>query len=308
MWPHKSKIPLSIKHLTKCYDSLCAVNGVSFDVQPGEIFGLLGPNGAGKTSTISVVNTLESPSSGQVEVFGYDITKHTRKVKSLLGCVPQEIVHHGFFSVESILHFQSGYYGIKDNRKQIEILLEKLNLNPHRKKTVKSLSGGMKRRLMIAKALLHAPQLVILDEPTAGVDIELRIKLWDFVKELRDQGVSFLITTHYIEEAEELCDRIAIIDNGTLVSIGKTKEIICKHSERKISIYFQDLPKDYKHPNLDSINHEEKSLTFHLSNEREIGPILKTFPCCLSHIKDIKIHEGSLEHALHHILGTKYAN
>ena len=212
--------PLKVVNLKKSYGSVHAVNGVSFELNEGEIFGLLGPNGAGKTSIISTIVTLEKPTSGTVEVFGRDVRKDPRFTSTQTGLVPQELINHGYFTLEEILHFHSGYYGIAKNQERIDYLLNKLSLYEHRNKRVRQLSGGMKRRLLIAKALVHSPKLLLLDEPTAGVDIELRETLWSFVRELQKEGMSILLTTHYLEEAEELCDRVAIIDRGEVKRVG----------------------------------------------------------------------------------------
>ncbi|MES2962917.1 MAG: ABC transporter ATP-binding protein, partial [Bdellovibrionota bacterium] len=176
--------PIRITDLVKDYGSLRAVDHVSFEMKPGEIFGLLGPNGAGKTTLISTLVTLEEPTEGKVEIFGLDVTKEPERIKMLTGFVPQELIHHGYFDVEEIMEFHSGYFGRRKNKERIDWLLQKLSLYDHRKKKVKQLSGGMKRRLLIAKALVHEPKLLLLDEPTAGVDIELREQLWRFVDEL----------------------------------------------------------------------------------------------------------------------------
>ena len=202
---------LSIEDVSKTYGRVEALKSVSFNVKPGEVFGLLGPNGAGKTSLISIVVTLEQATAGQVKVFGFDPSKDSRQAKMNLGWVPQEIINHGYFDVEEILNFHAGYFGVANPGERIHFLLDGLGMWEHRKKKVKQLSGGMKRRLMIAKALIHSPGLLLLDEPTAGVDVDLRSRLWDFVSQLRSEGLSILLTTHYLEEAERLCDRVAII-------------------------------------------------------------------------------------------------
>ena len=178
---------LSIESVVKDYGSLRALDGVSFDVRPGEVFGLLGPNGAGKTSLISIVVTLESLTSGRARVFGHDVATEPRLAKVRTGWVPQEIINHGFFNVEEILRFHAGYFGRRDPGERLSYVLKGLGLWEHRHKKVKQLSGGMKRRLMIAKGLIHEPGLLLLDEPTAGVDVELRTRLWDFVEELKGQ-------------------------------------------------------------------------------------------------------------------------
>lgn len=234
-------LPLQVEHLKKSYGSFHAVRDLSFEVKPGEIFGLLGPNGAGKTTTISIVTTLEKRTSGSVLVFGEDVESDPKRAKFHFGVVHQEVVNSGFFDVEELLYFQSGYYGLRQNGKRIQDLLGRLGLYEHRHKKVKQLSGGMKRRLMIAKALVHHPKLLLLDEPTAGVDLTLRENLWNFVKELRAEGIAVLLTTHYLEEAELLCDRVGIIHHGRLEACGLTSEIVSQFSQKKVTLYTQSL-------------------------------------------------------------------
>lgn len=285
--------PLTITNLVKDYGQLCAVNNVSFDVQAGEIFGLLGPNGAGKTSIISIINTLLPPTSGKVEVFGFDVSTDPKEAKVRVGCVPQELITHGFFNVDEILHIHSGYYGLRKNQKHIEFLIDRLGLQPHRKKSVKELSSGLKRRLLIAKSLVHKPKLVLLDEPTAGVDVELRHSLWDFVFELRDQGTSFLLTTHYLEEAEQMCDRIGIINHGTLNTIGETKELIEKYTVRDVIITLKEPIETITHPRL--TEQTSTTLTFKLPASHNVGELLSDLPLAIQNIHDVHIREGRLE-------------
>jgi ABC-2 type transport system ATP-binding protein len=296
--------PLEIRNLVKKYDSLCAVNNVSFNVEKGEIFGLLGPNGAGKTSIISCITSLEMPSSGTVEVFGNEVQENPKITKSRTGCVPQELVHHGFFTAEEILHFHSGYYGCSNNDEQINFLLKRLDLYEHRHKSVKQLSGGMKRRLLIAKALVHKPQLLLLDEPTAGVDIELRSNLWKYVRELKDTGVSILLTTHYLEEAEQLCDRIGIIDHGVLKEIGTTSSIITRLSQRRVEISLLAPLPAIKHPDLRKQN--DLNLIFSLPAKEPLGSLLQDLQIPINKIKDINIKEGNLEEAFNEVLGNNH--
>lgn len=220
--------PLSLENFKKSYGKVQAVKGVTFDLRPGEIFGLLGPNGAGKTSIISCITTLEKPTGGTIKVFGRDVVTESRQSKMLVGCVPQEVINHGYFNVEEIMKFHSGYFGFRNNQDRIEELLHELRLAEHRHKKVKQLSGGMKRRLMIAKALVHSPKLLLLDEPTAGVDIELRDSLWQFVGKLKKAGTTILLTTHYLEEAERLCDRVAVINRGELIALEETRTLVQK--------------------------------------------------------------------------------
>jgi ABC-2 type transport system ATP-binding protein len=258
-----------------------ALKGVSFNIQPGEIFGLLGPNGAGKTTLINSITTLEKPTSGDVIVFGESVLSNPMFTKKQIGVVHQEVINTGFFDVSEILKFQSGYYGLKNNDVRIQYLMNKLSLTPHKNKKVKQLSGGMKRRLMIAKALVHSPKLLLLDEPTAGVDVELRESLWKFVLELKAQGVSLLLTTHYLEEAEKLCDRVGIINKGQLVFSGKPTDVISKYSTKKINLKTSD----------------GQSHSFIESAAKSIQEILSEHNISFANVIDIKIEEGKLEEA-----------
>lgn len=288
--------PLEITELRKRYPNSPkeAVRGVSFEVKAGEIFGLLGPNGAGKTSIISTITTLEKPTSGTVKVFGVDVTKDPMFTKKQLGIVHQEVINSGFFTVEEILKFHSGYYGLRKNQERILFLLEKLSLLEHRDKKVKQLSGGMKRRLMIAKALVHNPKLLLLDEPTAGVDIRLREDLWKFVQELRSEGMSILLTTHYLEEAEELCDRVGIINFGNVVHVGNTKEIIREYSLKKIRLL---LTEDYPLESEYIKGKGENSYLLVVPQHKTIGDLLTELKIPMQLIKDVEIQNGDLEEA-----------
>jgi len=293
--------PLQIENLKKNYGTIEAVKGVSFDVKPAEIFGLLGPNGAGKTTTISIITTLEKASSGKVEVFGVDVGKDPLFTKKQIGVVHQEVINSGYFDVEEILEFQSGYYGIRKNTERIHFLLNKLNLYEHRHKKVKQLSGGMKRRLMIAKALVHSPKLLLLDEPTAGVDISLRATLWEFVRELKKEGISILLTTHYLEEAEMLCDRVGIINYGRIEALGNTQSIIKDFTQREVSLTLtKEIP--VKTPAL--IAQKGTHYRFIVPPAKTIGALLTELHVDSSMIIDIQIKEGSLEEAFLRVLKT----
>lgn len=294
--------PLQITHLVKNYGSFCAVNDVSFEIQPGEILGLLGPNGAGKTSIISTIVTLEKPTSGTVRVFGLDVQEEPERAKMLIGFVPQELIHHGYFDVREILEFHSGYFGRRKNRERIDWLMQKLSLWEHRNKKVKQLSGGMKRRLLIAKALVQEPKLLLLDEPTAGVDIELRESLWRFVEELRKEGMSILLTTHYIQEAEQLCDRIGVIQKGRLRCFGPTRTLINQLTKREVVIKLKMNPvQKLNHPYLFRSNGRE--WVFHLPAEMGVGDLLASVKIDVREIEDLAIREGSLEDVLRSVLG-----
>ena len=232
---------LNIENLRKNYGKLEAVKSVSFNIEKGEIFGLLGPNGAGKSTIINIITGIGIRDSGVVDVFGKDVTKEYMFTRKKIGVVPQETISDGYFSVEEILQYQSGFYGIKNNSKRIEDVLKKLQLFSHKQKKVEQLSGGMKRRLLIAKALVHEPSLFILDEPTAGVDVQLRHKLWQYVREINQKGTTILLTTHYIEEAENLCNRIGILNHGQLIEINNVQGFKNKYGNKTLEEIFVEL-------------------------------------------------------------------
>ena len=292
--------PLKIDSLVKKYGNFTAVNKVSFEMKPGEIFGLLGPNGAGKTSIISCIVTLQTPTQGQCRIFGIDPIRDPLKTKMLTGYVPQEIIHHGYFTVEEILGFHSGYFRTWFNRDRIHYLLNRLGLYEHRDKKVKALSGGMKRRLLIAKALVHNPKLLLLDEPTAGVDIELRASLWDFVRELKESGISILLTTHYLEEAEELCDQVGILQEGHLRTVAPTGDLIKKLTKRQVTLIFNKDCGRINSPYL--VDCQGHQVQFIIPQHLGIGKLLSSIDCDISDLQDIRISEGSLEEAFVRVL------
>jgi ABC-2 type transport system ATP-binding protein len=203
-----------------------ALDGVSLDIQEGEFFGLLGPNGAGKTTMISVLAGLTRATSGRVSVLGHDVQGDFAAARRSLGVVPQELVFDPFFNVRELLHIQSGYFGIKKNGAWIDELLESLGLADKANANMRQLSGGMKRRVLVAQALVHKPPVIVLDEPTAGVDVELRQTLWQFIAKLNREGHTVLLTTHYLEEAEALCGRIAMLKTGRIVALDKTIDLL----------------------------------------------------------------------------------
>ena len=203
-----------------------ALDDVTFDIQQGEFFGLLGPNGAGKTSLISILAGLSRASQGKVTVHGHDVVTDYAAARRVLGVVPQELVFDPFFTVREALRIQSGYFGIKSNDGWIDELLSSLGLADKANANMRQLSGGMKRRVLVAQALVHKPQVIVLDEPTAGVDVELRQTLWQFIAKLNKQGNTVLLTTHYLEEAEALCSRIAMLKQGKVVALANTSELL----------------------------------------------------------------------------------
>jgi ABC-2 type transport system ATP-binding protein len=222
---------LSIRNLSKTYpNGVKALKGIDFDVEAGDFYALLGPNGAGKTTAIGIVCSLVNKSGGEVRVFGHSIDRDLAAAKSCIGLVPQEVNLNLFDTVENIVLNQAGYYGIprKTARQRTERYLNELRLWDRRSETARNLSGGMKRRLMIARALAHEPKLLILDEPTAGVDIEIRRSMWDFLKRINDEGTTIILTTHYLEEAESLCRHVAIIDEGVIIENARMSTVLRK--------------------------------------------------------------------------------
>jgi ABC-2 type transport system ATP-binding protein len=225
---------IAFRDVVKTYDTpkgpFRALGGVSFDVEQGEIFGLLGPNGAGKTTLISILAGLSRATSGHASVLGHDVVADYGQARRALGVVPQELVFDPFFSLREALRIQSGYFGIKNNGDWIDDLLHSLGLADKANANMRQLSGGMKRRVMVAQALVHKPKVIVLDEPTAGVDVELRQTLWQFVSRLNREGSTVLLTTHYLEEAEALCGRIAMIKRGQVVALEKTSTLLSRAS------------------------------------------------------------------------------
>ncbi len=233
---------ISIRDLVKRYagsggePGKLALDGVSFDVPQGGIFGLLGPNGAGKSTLINILAGMVMKSSGQVSIWGFDIDEDLRNAKRAIGIVPQEVVFDPFFTPIEVLENQAGLYGVRKQLRRSLDLLRAVHLEDKAKAYARTLSGGMRRRLLIAKALVHAPPVLVLDEPTAGVDVELRRQLWELVREMNARGVTIVLTTHYLEEAEELCDRIAIINHGKLITNQPTRELVGMAREKIVRV------------------------------------------------------------------------
>lgn len=222
----------------KSYGNFEALKGISFEVEEGEFFGLLGPNGAGKSTLINAMSGLVTPTSGSISVMENDVIQDYRQTRRLVGLVPQELIADPFFNIRELLELQSGYFGIKgrEQKKWIDELLERLALADKAKSLTHQLSGGMKRRALIAMALVHKPKVLVLDEPTAGVDVDLRRTLWDFTKELHQQGHTIILTTHYLEEAEALCGRVAIMQQGKVKALDKTSSLLNRHAYRYLRV------------------------------------------------------------------------
>jgi ABC-2 type transport system ATP-binding protein len=231
---------LEIDRLVKRYGDFTAVDGISLTVDEGEFFGLLGPNGAGKTTTISAIVGLARITSGTIKLFGHDVERDWRAARGLVGLAPQEYNFDRYLNIRDILIYQAGYYGLRGPKvtQRADELLERFELTSKAKQPFTRLSGGMKRRLTIARAMMHEPKLLILDEPTAGVDVELRLELWAFLRKLNGLGMSIILTTHYLEEAEELCERIGIIETGKIVALERTKKLV---GDRSLQDVFLEL-------------------------------------------------------------------
>ncbi len=253
----KNKIVLSVKNLSKTYikngsKKIEALTDLNLEVKEGEIFGLLGPNGAGKSTFINILAGLVLKSSGEINVWGFDIDKNPRQVRASIGIVPQELNLDPFFNPRKLLDLQAGLYGVKKEDRITDTILKMVSLNDQADSYSRGLSGGMKRRLMIAKALVHQPPIVILDEPTAGVDVELRKNLWENVKLLNKNGVTIILTTHYLIEAQEMCNRIAILDKGKLAALDTTDNLIGQVKNKKVKFKL-DKKVNIENDSLDSI-------------------------------------------------------
>ena len=275
---------LHIENLHKTYQNgVQALRGVSLEVKEGDFFALLGPNGAGKSTAIGIISSLVNKSSGKVSVFDYDIDTHSSEARTQIGLVPQEFNFNIFEPVGEILLNQAGYYGINrsEARERAEYYLNKLELWDKRYDMAKELSGGMKRRLMIARALVHEPRLLILDEPTAGVDIEIRHSMWDFMREINDEGTSIILTTHYLEEAENLCNNIAIIDNGLTIEHTSMRNLLDRLHVETFVLYLDkaitDLPDcgEYSVRLLDS-----HTIEVDIHNEQNLNELYKVLSSC----------------------------
>lgn len=247
-----SSIALKVENVNKIYQQgnkhVEALKNISLEVKTGEIFGLLGPNGAGKSTFINILAGTVNKTNGFINVWGFDLDKNPRQVRASLGIVPQEINVDPFFSPKKILEIQAGLYGVKTQDRITDQILELTNLSDKANAYTRNLSGGMKRRLLVAKAMVHQPPILILDEPTAGVDVDLRRKLLESVRELNRQGVTIIYTTHYLKEASDICDRIAIIDKGKLVALNSTQELLKNNSDLE-EVFINLTNKENEHNN-----------------------------------------------------------
>jgi ABC-2 type transport system ATP-binding protein len=231
---------LAVSGLKKCFGSVQALGGLDLEVEQGAFFGLLGPNGAGKTTLISIMAGLARPDAGSVRIMGHDVVQDYRQARMNLGLVPQELVFDPFFSVRELLRLQSGYFGLRKNDDWIDEILHSLDLTAKADANMRTLSGGMKRRVLVAQALVHRPPLIVLDEPTAGVDVQLRLGLWTFVRRLNEQGHTIVLTTHYLEEAQALCGRIAMLKAGKIVALDSTRALLHRFASHALRVRVAD--------------------------------------------------------------------
>ena len=275
-----------------------ALRDVSLDVPRGQIFGLLGPNGAGKSTLINILAGLVVKTGGKVNIWGFDIDQHPRNSKRSIGVVPQEIIFDPFFTPRETLEIQAGLYGIAKAQRQSDALLEAMHLTDKANAYARTLSGGMKRRLLVAKAMVHSPPILVLDEPTAGVDVELRRQLWDYVRQLHATGVTIVLTTHYLEEAEELCDRVAIINHGHIVANEPTRDLIAKAQEKSVVVTFdRDIAQVPAHACFENIELvDERTLEIMFRKDRvNAGEVLAALAADGLAIVDVSTRDPDLE-------------
>tara|TARA_A100001037_G_scaffold119624_1_gene108961 strand:- start:116 stop:1042 length:927 start_codon:yes stop_codon:yes gene_type:complete len=297
------KIALSAENLTKIYSknkasdkSILALNKLNLEVKQGEIFGLLGPNGAGKTTFINILGGTVVKTSGKVQLWGFNLDTNPRQVRASIGIVPQEVNLDAFFSPKKLLELQAGLYGVKKQDRITDLILKMVSLDKQANSYARSLSGGMKRRLLVAKAMVHQPPILVLDEPSAGVDVELRKNLWENVKKLNNLGVTIILTTHYLYEAQEMCNRIAIINKGNLVALDTTKKLLDRIESKKIKFKVKnsiDLEKIKLNGVIFSKMDSEIIATYNKNKIRfdEIIDVVKNN----AEILDISTDEGDLE-------------
>ena len=306
---HRGPAPaLAVSGLVKRYRDVQALGGIDLEVGRGEFFGLLGANGAGKSTLINILAGLVRPTEGHAKVLGHDVIRDYRAARRNLGVVPQELVYDPFFNVREILRLQAGYFGLgRDAWPWVDELLETLGLTDKADTNVQRLSGGMKRRVLIAQALVHRPQVLVLDEPTAGVDVDLRQTLWRFVGELHRRGHTIVLTTHYLEEAEALCERMAILDKGQLVAMDSKEQLLNRHPYRYVQVQTDgavaNLPAAVRELLVDSRG-EQLTLRLH-KRDQSIGTLLDLLRDAGVGIQDLSISEPSLEEVFLDISGIE---
>ena len=296
----QTSVAIDIQGLTKYYRQFRALNNISLQVKEGEFFGFLGPNGAGKTTTISVLTGLANYQHGSVRVFGHDVRGEYRKARALIGLVPQEFNFDPFLSIEQILIYEAGYFGIPkpQAKARADELLREFDLATFRKLDFRKLSGGLKRRLLIARALVHKPKILIVDEPTAGLDLELRHKLWDFLRETNRKGITVFLTTHYIEEAEKLCNRIGVINGGVMIEVDDKVQLMKRLGQTEIAIHLnrklESVPDGFSNFGVELTN-GGNTLWLRGEVDQVFSKLLKSIHAHGAEILDVNIKRATLE-------------
>jgi len=284
---------IQVNSVSKRYGSLVALDHVDLEIEPGEFFGLLGPNGAGKTTLISIIAGLVRASSGRVAIMGHDVVTDFRSARLSVGVVPQELAFDPFFTVRETLTFQSGYFGLRHNGAWIDEVLENLGLSNKANTNTRALSGGMKRRLLVAQALVHKPPVIVLDEPTAGVDVELRQTLWSFIRRLNREGHTIVLTTHYLEEAQALCGRIAMLKAGRIVALDTTRALLARVAGLQLTMR----PRGTPPPSVLAHRIEERDglLTLRLAHSDEVARVLAECAAAGCTVEDLEVGRADLE-------------
>ena len=288
---------IQIDSVEKSYKGFKALKGVSLSIEEGEFFGLLGPNGAGKTTLISTIAGLIRPDAGRVSIHGHDVVTDFREARTRLGVVPQELVFDPFFTVRETLRLQSGYYGIRNNDAWIDEIMHNLDLTNKADVNMRALSGGMKRRVLVAQALVHKPQVIVLDEPTAGVDVELRQTLWKFISRLNREGHTVVLTTHYLEEAQAMCQRVAMLKLGQVVALDTMPALLRRVSGSQLVVHLKsgDLPEGLRH----LVSHDEhgngNKYTLRVNDYSEVEPILARLRESGAVIDEMQLEQADLE-------------
>jgi len=291
----------------KNFGKLEALKGIDLTIEEGEFFALLGPNGAGKSTLINILAGLAKPSSGSIKVMGYDVIQDYQNARRSLGIVPQELVFDPFFNVREMLRFQAGYFGKgRENDDWIDEVIEGLDLQDKANTNMRMLSGGMKRRALIAQALVHKPPVIVLDEPTAGVDVELRKKLWQFIKKLNQKGHTIVLTTHYLEEAETLCSRVAMMDQGKIVALDKTKNLLKRFSAKNLNLRL-DLKGKKIPASIQKLmkNLDQHSISFLIEEITEVEFIISELKKSKIKILDMELSNSDLENVFLKLTGSK---
>jgi len=284
---------IEVTDLVKRYPRVTALDGVSLRVEQGEFFGLLGPNGAGKTTLISIVAGLARASSGRATVLGHDVVDDYRAARSRIGVVPQELVFDPFFTVRETLRFQSGYFGLRRNDDWIDEVMVNLDLTAKADANMRTLSGGMKRRVLVAQALVHRPPVIVLDEPTAGVDVELRQGLWAFMRRLNHEGHSIVLTTHYLEEAQQLCGRVAMLKSGRLIALDRTQALLARLADVQVTLRLRgELPRSLRER---ALTQGDGRVTLRVAAAADVEGVLATCREAGCDIEEVEVGHADLE-------------